>query len=250
MRNALAVVSVAGLLGASGFVAWSAFSRPDDVATRSAGAFDLQEAPMAASRPAAAEELRDAVAAPASPRPIAAAGMALATPMPGVPRETVKPFLTPALEAYVRKSKLLLALQRAPARVLVSGSAMRSPAALKAFLGDKAAVNSYLDSTLVRVALNSPTVAKALIGNSALVRAFLGSPAMRDPRAVKALLGSRMLVKMLDCPGVQEALADPAVIRSIASDPGTLEWLARNPHALDAIASAAPSLASSLAAAR
>ena len=249
MRNVLAVASVAGLLGASGFVAWSALSRPDDVASRSAGAFDLQDAPASPSRPAASEELRDAVAAPASPRPIAAAGMQYATPMPA-PRETVKPFLTPALEAYVRDSKLLRALQHAPARALLSGSAMRSPAALKAFLGDKAAVNSYLDSTLVRVALNSPAVAKLLIGNPALVRAFLGSPAMRDPQAVKALLASRMLVKMLDCPGVQEALADPAVIRSIAGDPGTVEWLARNPHALDAVAAAAPSLASSLAAAR
>lgn len=252
MKNALVAMSVAGLLGASGFVAWTVFSRPDDAVSGAAAAFDFKEAPPPSSRPlsAGSEQLKDAVADAASPRPISVAEMAREAPPRVDRRPPVRPFLTPELESGVRKSKILNALLRAPARFLVAGSAMKSPRALNAFLGDKAAVDAYMNSTLVRVALNSPAVAKALIGNAALVRAFLGSPALRDPGTVKALVGSRMLAKMLDCPGVQGALADPAVIRSLASDPVTIEWIGRNPQSLNAIATAAPALAGSLSASR
>ena len=253
MKNALAALSVAGLLGASGFVAWSVLSRPDGVDPESASAFDLKEtsAPerlvARVARPAG-EELKDAVAAPSSPRPISIEGMAVTGAAPVAERLAPRPFLTPALEAGARKSRFLTALLRAPARFLIAATPLKSARAFGAFLGDKAAVNAYLDSSLVRAALNSPAVAKSILGSPELVHAFLGSAAMRDPGTIKALLGSRMLVKMLDCPGVQEALADPAVIRSIATDPGTLQWIVRNPQALKAIASAAPGLGNSLGA--
>jgi hypothetical protein len=251
MKNAFAALSVAGLIGASGFVAWSVFSRPEGVAPESASAFDLKETPAPehlAPRPAG-EALKDAVAAPSSPRPISIEGMVVPGAASAAARPAVRPFLTPALEAGARKSRLLTALLRAPARFLIAATPLKSARGFGAFLGDKAAVNAYLDSPLVRAALNSPAVAKSVLGSPELVRAFLGSPAMRDPGTIKALLGSRMLVKILDCPGVQEALADPAVIRSIATDPGTLQWIVRNPQALTAIASAAPGLANSLGAA-
>lgn len=251
MKNSLAALSVIGLLGASGFVAWSVLSSPDatTLTSEQAGSFDLKEgpapAPAAAARPA--EELRDAVASPVSPRPIPLESMASAVPAAAKP--AVPPFLTPKLEAGVRRSRVFAALLRAPARFLVSSSALKSSRALRAFLDDKPGVEAYMSSAVVRVVLNSPTAAKSLLGSPSLVRAFLGSPAMSDPAAVRALLGSRMLVKMLDCPGVQEALADPAVIRSMVADPATVSWLAENPAALKAIASAAPALANSLSSA-
>ena len=250
-------MSVIGLLGASGFVAWSVMSRPDAalITSEQAHSFDLKEAPSAAptAAPRPVEELHDAVAAPVSPRPIAMAGMAATAPAapaaPAAVRPQVRPFLTPQLETAVRKSKFFAAMLRAPARFLVAASALKSPRALRSFLENKSGVEAYMNSTVVRVVLNSPSVAKSVLGSPALVRAFLSSPAMKDPQAVRELLESRMVVKMLDCPGVQEALADPAVIRNMLADPGTIQWMGENPEAMHAIASAAPALARSLSAA-
>jgi hypothetical protein len=254
VKNTLAAVSLAGLLGASGFVAWSVFSRPDASAltAEQARSFDFKDGPLPSTIVRVTppvEDLHDAVAAPVSPRPIALDIMARA----GAPAAAVKPrlpaFATPRLEAAVRRHPFFAGLLRAPARFLMSGTALKSPRALRAFLADKPAVEAYMSSTLMRLVLNSPSAAKSVLGSPVLVRAFLASPAMSDPAAVRELLGSRMLVKMLDCPGVQQALADPAVIRGMVADPGTLQWLAENPSALQAIAGAAPALARSLGAA-
>ena len=255
MKKALAAVSVLGLIGASGFVAWSVFSRPDDaVPTAAAQSFDLNSTPSAASARAAApsEELRDAVAAPVSPRPIRYEGMAAVPPAPAA--IAIKPaersIVTPKIETATRRNRFFSALLSAPARFLASRTAVRSPGALRAFLADKRGVDAFMDSTVVRVVLASPATAKSVLGRPDMVRAFLVSPALQDPGAVRALLSSRMVAKMLDCPGVQEALADPAVIRGIVSDPETVRWIGENPQVLTAFASAAPALTQSLAARR
>jgi len=251
LNRQLAVVSVVGLIGASGFVAWSVLSRSDDTIITSGGSqsFNLQIAPapetiMRARLPS--EDAGGAAPASVSPRPIALAEMAPvsrpATPAP----PAVRPFLTPRLEKAARSSPVYAALLRAPARLMGSGGPLQSPRGLRAFLADKRAVNGYLDSTLVRFVLNSPAAAKAVLGSSLVVRSFLGTPAMRDPAAVRALLGSRMLVKMLDCPGVQAALADPKVIRSMVANPETAAFIERNPQSIQAIANAAPDLARAL----
>lgn len=246
MKKILAAVSVAGLLGAAGFVAWSVFSRPDDAVLtgETANAFNLQTGPAPAGPSAAprAGELRDAVASPVSPRPIALAEMAPAVPA-AVMSVPPPPPVTLRLVNAVRSARVFTGFLRAPARAMTSGSALANPRALRAFLGDKGAVNRFLDSAMVRVVLNSPTAAKAVIGSSLVVRAFLSSPAMRDKKAVAELLSSRMVQKMLDCPGVQAALTDENVVRRLATDPGTAEFLAQNPEALNAIAGAAPELA-------
>lgn len=255
-KNALAAVSVFGLLGASGFVAWSVLSRPDDapLTSEAAQSFDLKSAPPSAPRaapPPVSEEMRDAVAAPVSPRPIPYAGMAvLRSAPPPAAKPAERSIVTPKLEEGTRRHRLFAALLRAPAHFLASRSAAGSPRALRAFLADKNGVDAFMNSTIVRVVLASPAVAKSVLGRPALVRAFLSSPAMQDPDAVRALLSSRMVAKMLDCPGVQEALADPAVIQGIVAEPETLRWLGENPGALNALASAAPALAQSLGAAR
>lgn len=246
-RRSLIALVAAVLLGAFGFAAWSAFSGDDTITYERGGSFDLAFAP-AASAPRPPEDLRDAVASRPSPRPIPLTEMAPAVSPAAPPQPAVRPFLTPRLERAARASRAFVALLRAPARLFAasSGSALGSPRALRAFLADKAAVERYMDSALVRVVLNSPAAAKAVIGSPAVVRAFLSSPALRDPATVRALLSSRMVVKMLDCPGVQEALSDPKVIRGLATDPETVEFLGRNPEALNAIAGAAPDLTRAL----
>ena len=245
MRNVLAIASAAGLLGAAGLVGWTVLSRPSDrYSARSSGGLDQSGAFFARREPP--ELFRDAVAAPPppiapSPRPVPAAEMRAAT-------RAAKPAPPPAVdgrkaERWARGQSALRSLLRAPAGFLLSRSALRAPAALRRFLDDKRAVESYLSSPLVRAALVSPAVAKAVLGNPAVAGAVLTAPAMRDPEAVRALLGSRLLRKVLDCPGVQAALEDRRLIESVAADPRVGRWLAENPQALRALAQAAPALA-------
>ncbi|MDE2489760.1 MAG: hypothetical protein KGM24_02865 [Elusimicrobia bacterium] len=254
MKGALLAASSFGLLGAAGLVAWSTLSRP--VVTRLSSAqaesFDLKEAPhiAIASRSVAAQPA--AAAVPSSPRPIPLAGMAVDGASAPAGSAAARPLSPPAAAPerlrWARHNRLLEALLRAPGRVLAAHSVLGSPRALRGFLSDAKRVDAYLDSPLIRVALNSPVVTKLVLGNPGLVRVVLGSPALRDPSSVRALLSSPMLRKMLDCPGVQGALADRDVIRNLATDPATASWLAGNPQALAALAGMAPALARSLGA--
>jgi len=257
VRSILPVISIVGLIGATGVVTWSVVSRPDDafMTQEAAGAFNLQTGPAPARAPApltAGETLRDAVASAPPPassmmRPIAGEGMFVgAPPNGGMDRKFT--VITPKAEAWARKHKFVAGLIARPAKFLMSRSSLGSARDLRAFLADPKKVDAYMNSSLVRVTLNSPTVAKALLGNPAVIRAFLASPAMRDPKAARALLGSPMVRKMLDCPAIQEALSDPAVMKRMVGDPQTIAWLAAHPDALLAIASAAPALGDAVSA--
>jgi len=251
VRKVLPVVSVLGLIGAGAAVTWSVFARPSDafMTPETARAFNLQEGPApvrSASPIGPGETFRDAVAA-APPvasslmKPIADANMVVgAAPKDAAPkRYTV---ITPKAEAWARKNKFLAGLIAKPAKFMLSRSALGSARSMRAFLANPKQVDAYMNSPLVRIALNSPTVAKTLVGNPALVRAFLATPAMRDPQTVRALLGSPMVRKMLDCSAIQEALGDPAVMKRMVADPQTVAWIAANPQALLAIAEAVPAL--------
>lgn len=255
-------VSLAGLLGAGGFVAWTVYSRPVDVFVTgdAARGFNLQDAPAPSSPTsfASGESLRDAVAsAPPAPSsltaPIATEGMAYgaankltvsqsasggSAPAPGRPMTVI----SAKAERWARTNKLMAALVTKPAAFLMSRSAMGSARSMKAFLADPKKVDGYMNSSLVRIALNSPTFAKSVLGNPALIRAFLSSPAMKDPQVVRSLIGSPMLKKMLDCPAIQEALGDPAVMQKMIADPQTVMFVASHPEVLMAIADAAPAL--------
>jgi len=257
VRSFLPIISVVGLIGAGGAVTWSVMSRPDDsfMTQEAAGAFNMQTGPAPVRAPsplAAGETLRDAVAAaPPSAssmmRPIADPGMMIgAAPKGGMERKYT--VITPKAEAWARKHKFVAALLARPAKFLMSRSSLGSGRDLRAFLADPKKVDAYMNSSLVRVALNSQTVAKALLGDPAVIRAFLAMPAMRDPKAVRALLGSPMVRKMLDCPAIQEALGDPVVMKRMVADPQTLAWLAAHPDALLAIAGAAPALGDAVSA--
>lgn len=254
MKKALASVSVVGLLGAAGFVAWSVFSRPadDSVAKEQARAFDLQqvEAPPAARPTPPAESVRDAVAEPVSPRPIPLETMVVPGRVAREARRPAPPPVLPKAEAWARHTKAFAAMLNAPAGLIRSASAFRDARTLKGFLADPRAVDAFMDSALTRVTLKSPAIARAVIGSPTLVRAVLSSPAMRDPAAVRALLSSRMLAKILDCPAVQEALSDPAALRGSLADPETVRWFGENPQALQSLAKAAPALADAFAARR
>lgn len=251
VRSLLPVISVIGLIGAGAAVTWSVTSRPDDAyITRDvANSFNLQTGPAPARASVAlapGETLRDAVAAaPPSAsslmRPIATSGMVVGVP----PKDAVEKrytVITPKAEAWAKKHKFLAGMIAKPAAFMMSRSSLGSARGLRAFLADPKRVDAYMNSALVRVTLNSTTVAKAILGNPAVIRAFLATPAMSDPQTVRALLGSPMLHKMLDCPSIQEALADPAVMNRMVADPQTIAWIASHPQALMAISQAAPAL--------
>jgi hypothetical protein len=250
-----------GLFGAAIGVTWSVMARPKDVyITREvASSFNLQTGPAPARTLAAAapgETLSDAVAAaPPSAsslmRPIAAEGTAYgaakaSASISSAALERLPRRITAKAEAWARKHRLMGGLVTRPAAFLMSRSSLGSPRDLRAFLADPKKVDQYMNSALVRVALNSPTVAKALLGNPTVIRAVLATPAMRDPQAVKALLASPMFQKMLDCPAIQKALGDPAVMQKMVSDPQTIIWVAGHPDVLMAIAQTAPALGQAL----
>lgn len=255
VKYALAAVSVVALAGAAGFVGWSVLGRSSDgyITGEAAESFNLKTGPAPARespRPFSGETLRDAVAAaPPAPssltRPIAFNEMNVSGVKPAPASAAPKAYtvITPKAEAWAMKHKFLSAIAARPARYLIEHSALGTARGLRAFLADKKKVDAYMNSTLVRVALNSPAVAKSLLGNPVLVRAFLGTPAMRDPQTVRALLGSPMLHKMLDCPAIQEAIGDPAVVQKMLLDPQTVRWLGSNPQVLTALSDASPALA-------
>ncbi len=270
MRNALLGVSLAGLVGAGGAVAWSVFSRPTEtfVTGDAAAGFNLQEgpAPAAPVHSVSGESLRDAVAAaPPAPSsltaPIATEGMAYGSARklsvaasasgaaaPASAPERPMTRISEKAERWARTNKLVAAMAAKPAAFFMSRSALGSARSMRAFLADPKKVDAYMNGALVRIALNSPTFAKSILGNPAVIRAFLASPAMKDPATAKALIGSAMARKMLDCPAIQEALSDPAVTRRMLADPQTVMWIATHPDALSAIAGAAPALADAFAA--
>lgn len=251
MRRILPVISILGLLGAGGAVTWSVLARPADVyiTHEVADAFNLQTGPAPARAPAAlavGETLRDAVASapPAASslmRPIAAPDMAVGAARPAPPQKPLT-VISAKAAAWARKSKFFTAFAAKPAARMLSRGPMSGSRELRSFLADPKKVDAYMNSALVRITLNSPSVAKVLLGNPVLIRAFLATPAMRDPQAVRALLGSPMVRKMLDCPAIQEALGDPAVMNRMVADPETIRFIASHPEVLMAISSAAPAL--------
>jgi len=253
MRKLLGVLSVFGLSSAPLFVAWTVVSSPggSHLPPRSAKGFDfdyVQPLP-----PAPPPDMRDAPApAPAaSPLPIPYQGMLKtksveqAAPLPRKPAP--RALVSVRHETWALGSGVLAALRRSPARFLASSTALHSPRALLAFLENKKQVEAYMDSPLVRVTLNSPPVARQILGSRPLVRAFLSTPAMRNPRAARALVLSPIARKMLVSPGVTQALRDPAVVRNLMSDAQAAEWLEENPVALKALTRAVPGLGSYLA---
>lgn len=263
MRIALAAASVTALSAAGGLVGWYVMSRPDPsyVSSADARGFNVQRGaapapfePRPAPAPSREEQLRDAVAAPVSPKPIPIQEMSPIPSMQAPPEESPAPVAdarpaaapSPKIARWARGQKVFRALLRAPASFMMSQGALRAPRALRAFLDDKKAVERYLNSPLVRAALKDPATAKSLLSSPVLLSAFVSTPAMRDPASVRALAGSRMLRKMLDCPGVQEALSDPKVQSAIAGDPHVIEWLGSHPEALRALGSVVPSLADAL----
>ena len=231
-------------------VTWSVISRQGNssITHEAANSFNLQTgpAPVRAS-------LRDAVAAaPSAPssltRLIATADMDVGELSVMPPEAILYTSVAPRAEAWAKKHKFLAGLVGKPARFLMGRSSLGSARDLRAFLGDPKKVDAYMNSALVRVTLNSPAVAKVLLGNPAVIRAFLATPALRDPQAVRALLSSPMLRKMLDCPAIQDALADPVVMRRMIADRATVVWIAAHPAALMAIADAVPALGDAFAA--
>lgn len=246
-----AVIVLAGLGGViAGLRSERREIRP---AAHAPAAFDLPEV-SAQAEARIAQEARApspslAPAEPAAPvpsmgvmRPIPLEGMAGSKPKPGGPGKV--PVVTAKAVRWVRTHKVFAAFLKAPARYLAGkGGRMRSAGAFQDFLADKKQVDAFLDSPLVRVALNSPVISRALLGDPDVAKAFLGSPAMQDPAAVKALMSSRLLQKVLDCPGPQGAIEDGRTLPGILTNPAVIGWLKENPSALKTLSQAVPALA-------
>jgi hypothetical protein len=257
MRNFLLGVSLLGLVGAGAGVTWSVLSRPEDayITHEVADSFNLKNGP-APLKPMVApgETFRDAVAAapPAASSltaPIATEGMAYGKMKALEPQATSsKPYTTISAKAQSWLRKRVGEMASRPAAYMLNRSSLGSAKSLRQFLASPGKVDAYMNSAAVRVALNSPAAAKLILGNPAVVRAFLNTPAMKDPQAVRELLKSPMLAKMLDCPGIQGALNDQTVVNRMISDPQTVMWAVAHPQALTAIAQAAPALGEALSA--
>lgn len=176
--------------------------------------------------------------------PIPIQGMAgtVSKPRPGGPGKV--PVVTAKAVRWVRTHRVFAAFLKAPARYLSGkGDRMSSPAAFRAFLGDKKQVDAFLDSPLVRVALNSPVVSRALMGDPDVVKAFLGSPAMKDPATVKQFLSSPLFQKVIDCPGPQGVIEDGRTLPQTLTNPAVISWMRDNPSAVSALSEAIPALA-------
>ena len=257
MRSILPVISVLGLLGAGGAVAWSVLSRPNDttITREQADSFNLKTGPAPARAPSPlspGETLRDAVAAaPPAPsslvRPVRDPSLSFTAAPPPAPVKKIT-VISAKAESWARRSRFISGFAAKPLAYMLGRGPLGSARGLRAFLADPRKVDGYMNSALVRVTLNSTAVAKALLGNSVVIRAFLATPAMSDARSVRALLGSPMVRKMLDCPAIVEALGDPEVMRKLVADPQTVAWIAAHPAVLSAIAEAAPVLGGALTA--
>lgn len=237
------MMSAVSLAAVTGIVAWSTLTRPIDprMMDVEVQASDFPTPAPAPNFPAAsADSMRDAMA---SPQPIPIAGYSM-TPQqrPATAPEASVPKVPPGVELKAKSDPVMTAMLGAPARFLLRRTTLGDVKGFKRFLASPKAVDAYLNSSLVRAALKSPAVTKTVLANGALVRAFLDTPAMQDPVALAALLRSPMFKKMADCPGIQEALADPRVMVRLAADPATLDYLAEHPQAADALAKAFPAL--------
>lgn len=236
------VMSAVSLAAVTVVVAWTTLTRPVDprMADHAVDASDFQVAPTPRFPSASADSMRDAMASPA---PIPIAGYSMSPARPATVPQAAVPKVPPGVELKAKRSPVFTALLDSPARFLMRKTTLGDARGFKRFLASPRAVDAYLDSPLVRAALRSPAVTKSVLANGRLVRAFLDTPAMQDPVALATLLRSPMFNKMVDCPGVQEALADPRVMVRLASDPATLDYLSEHPQAAAALAKAFPALA-------
>jgi hypothetical protein len=241
------LMSVVSLAAVTGVVGWSMMTRPVDprMVDVEVHASDFpSQAPAPSFPSAAADSMRDAMA---SPQPIPIAGYSM-TPQqrPATVPEASVPKVPPGVELKAKSDPAMTAMLGAPARFLMRRTTLGDARGFKRFLASPKAVDGYLNSPLVRAALKSPAVTKTVLGNGALVRAFLDTPAMQDPVALAALLRSPMFKKVVDCPGVRDALADPAVLVRLVSDPATVGYLSEHPQAAEALGKAFPALAAAV----
>ena len=221
--------------GAAGYLLQSSRHAVADVAPFSASGFDINYVPApATARPAA--PVQDA-----APAPVVAAAPPVESPRPLPPSRAPAAAAAPA--APTGALAQCLAIFTSPAKFLVAKTYFGSPAKLKGFLADTRRMGYYMANPITREALGSPTLVK-LLARPAVAHAFIASPAMSDDGAVTALARSPLLVQVMKSPGVQEALADPALVSGLMQDPQIAQWLGQHPSATVVLGQAGPALAS------
>jgi hypothetical protein len=129
-----------------------------------------------------------------------------------------------------------------PGRYIVEKTYLGNPAALKKFLKNRSAVDSFLSAKLTVFIAGHGWAVKKLAGQD-VVKAVIASPAMRDRRLVSDLfLKSAIPLRLGRASGVREALADRAFVEKLCS-PELRAWLTANPAAQATLKAQSPLVA-------
>jgi hypothetical protein len=251
MRISLAALAVA-LCAAAMFYVGTTSRSDSDVEIREDGAraFDMSMPPSGVRRPPVAmapvaEPMRDAMAAAAP-----GGGPAQQTGAASAARPAFAPGAAAAAfggaKAPTAKDRAGYAgLLASPARFLLSKTLLGRPDDLAARLQRKDFGKGYVTMPIVRTVLESPTMVRAVLGNQALVAAFFATPAMRDPKTVRALADSALLQYVITSPGVMKAFSDPAIYRDVFMSPRTAMWAGSSPEAREALGRLTAAIAAS-----
>ncbi|MFA6318988.1 MAG: hypothetical protein WC943_16380, partial [Elusimicrobiota bacterium] len=163
---------------------------------------------------------------------------------PGIPAAVKAPSPTPGpgTADWAKKQDMFQDLLAHPAAFMIRRTNLSSPAKLRGFLADRRRVRRYLDHPLIKAALSSPILLKTMLRTPGMVAAFLASPAMQDPRSVKALFESALVKEILAAEGPSALAKDDAFVSALVGDPATVLWMSRNPDAAARILRLAPGL--------
>ena len=145
------------------------------------------------------------------------------------------PSIAPIVNQPKPVSPILQNLLDKPAQFIVNKTLLGKPARLQGFLQSRSRTERYVNHPVVREALDDPQAVKKILNQPSLVAAFLSSPAMQDPRTVRALFQSPLLAKIMASPGVAEVMKNPAEVQRMLTRPETIAWMSRNPEAASAL---------------
>ena len=120
------------------------------------------------------------------------------------------------------------------------GKAMGNPKAVGALFNSSYVVKGFMGRGTVKGALGSPQgLQNYLKNNPAAVNNFLNNSvvqaAINNPAIVNAFAGSSMASSILASPGVQGLLADPDSLTSLASSNPQMMQLLSNPNVMNAL---------------
>lgn len=176
--------------------------------------------------------VRNSSPAPARGKAAPARAAAAATPKPPAAAPNVLPKNMPE-----KGRGEWSALFTRPMEYLVAHTWLGSGDKLARLARNHGSARRYLERPLVRTVLHSPMLLNLLTSNRTIVGAVLKTPAMQDPRAVQALLGSPLMHDILTSPAVKGLLSNPIAVANTLGNEEVSAWLRKNPVAMSTISS-------------